>query len=51
MGGEALGSVTVLCPNIGKCLDQEAGLYGMVIRGRREGEGLFRGEIRKGDNI
>jgi hypothetical protein len=41
MGGEALGPVKVLCPNIGECLDQEAGVGGlesMVGRGFSEGK-------------
>ena len=28
MGGEALGPVKVLCPSIGECQDQEAGVGG-----------------------
>jgi hypothetical protein len=34
MGGEALGPVKVLCPSIGDCQGQEAGVGGLVIRGR-----------------
>jgi hypothetical protein len=49
MGGEALGPVKVLCPNIGECQGQEVGLGGLVSRGRRKG--IFRGETRKGDYI
>jgi hypothetical protein len=42
MGGEALGLlVKALCPNIGKCQDQEAGVGGLMSRGRGEGIGLF----------
>jgi hypothetical protein len=37
MRREALGPVKVLCPSIGKCLVQEAGVGGLVSRGRREG--------------
>ena len=34
MGGEALGPVKILCPSIGECQGQEAGVGGLVIRGR-----------------
>jgi hypothetical protein len=43
MGGEALGLVKILCPSIGECQGQEAGVGGLVSRGRREGIGNFRG--------
>jgi hypothetical protein len=46
MGGEALGPVKVLCPNIGECLGQEVGVDGLG--GDRD---FFREETRKGDNI
>jgi hypothetical protein len=36
MGGEALGPVKVLCPSIGECLGQEAGVGGLGSRGRGE---------------
>jgi hypothetical protein len=36
MGGEALGPVKVLCPGIGECQGQEAGVGGLVSRGRGE---------------
>jgi hypothetical protein len=51
MGGEALGPVKVLCLSIGEGQGQEAGVDGLVSRGRGEGMGVFRGETRKGDNI
>jgi hypothetical protein len=53
MGGEALGPVKALCPSIGECLGQEAGVVGLMSRERGEGmrKGVFRGETRKGDNI
>jgi hypothetical protein len=51
MGGEALGPVKVLCPSIGDYQSQEAGVGGLVSRGRGEGIGGFGGETRKGDNI
>jgi hypothetical protein len=41
MGGEALGHVKVLCPSIGECLGQEAGVGRLVSRGRRERIGDF----------
>jgi hypothetical protein len=41
MGGEALGPVKVLCPIIGECLDQEAGVGELVSRVRGEGIGDF----------
>jgi hypothetical protein len=41
MGGEALGPVKVICPSIGACQDQEAGMARLV---NREGmEGFQRG--------
>ena len=33
MGGEALGSVKALCPSIGECQGQEAGVGGLESRG------------------
>ena len=46
MGGEALGLVKVLCPSIGECQGQEAGVGRLVSRGRGKGigEGGFPGE-------
>jgi hypothetical protein len=41
MGGEALGSVNAPCPSIEKCQDQEAGVGGLVSRGRAEQRGGF----------
>jgi hypothetical protein len=41
MGGEALGPVRVLCPSIRECQDQEAGVGGLVSRGRGDGIGGF----------
>ena len=53
MVGEALGPVKALCPSVGECQGQEAGVGGLVSRGRGKGkgEGVFRGETRKWDNI
>jgi hypothetical protein len=39
MGGEALGPVKVLCPSIGECQGQEAGVVGLVSTGWGEGTG------------
>jgi hypothetical protein len=51
MGGEALGPVKALCPSVGECHSQEAGMGGLVSRESEEVIGVFRGESRKGDNI
>jgi hypothetical protein len=49
MGGEALGSVKVLCPNIGEFQEQEAGVGGLGSRERGEGIGDFsEGKLGKG---
>jgi hypothetical protein len=42
MGGEALGLVKVLCPSTGDYKSQEAGVGGLMIRGREKGMGGFR---------
>jgi hypothetical protein len=41
MGGEALGPVKALCSSVGECQDREAGVGGLVSRGRGEGIGGF----------
>jgi hypothetical protein len=41
MAGEALGLMKVLCPSIGDCQGQEAGVGGLGSRGREEGIGYF----------
>jgi hypothetical protein len=41
MGGEALGLVKVLCPSIGECQGQEAGVGGVGSRGKEEEIGDF----------
>jgi hypothetical protein len=41
---EALGPVKVQCPSIGECLGQEAGVGGLVSRGRGKGIGDFQRE-------
>jgi hypothetical protein len=49
MGGEALGPVMVLCPSIGECQHQEAGMGEMMSMGREEGIGDFlEGKLEKG---
>ena len=40
-----------LCPSVGECQDREAGVGGLVNRGRRGWDGGFGGEMRKGDKI
>jgi hypothetical protein len=43
MGGEALGPVKALCTIVGGCQGQEAGMGGLMSRGRGDmmGEGVF----------
>ena len=41
MGGEALGPVKALSPSVGECQGQEAGVSGLVSRGRGWGIGGF----------
>jgi hypothetical protein len=41
MGGDAFGPMKFLCPSIGKCLDQEAGVGRLGNRGRGQGIGDF----------
>jgi hypothetical protein len=50
MGGEALGPVKVLCPSTRECLGQEAGVDGLVSRGRSEevDRGFLEGKPGKG---
>jgi hypothetical protein len=49
MGGEALGSVKVLCPIIGECWGQEAGVGRLGSRGRWQGDRRFsEGKLGKG---
>jgi hypothetical protein len=44
MGGEALGSVKVLCPSIGECQSQEVGVGGLGSRGRGSDRGFSVGK-------
>ena len=49
MGGEALGPVKVLCPSTGECQGQEAGVSGLVSRGKGGGDRAFsEGKLGKG---
>jgi hypothetical protein len=48
MGGEALGPLKVQCPSIGKCLGQEAGVEGLVTRGRGRYRGFSEQKLGKG---
>jgi hypothetical protein len=41
VGGEALGSVKVRCLSVGECQNREAGVGGLVSRGRRDGIGGY----------
>ena len=41
MGGKAVGPEKARCPSVGECQDREAGVGGLVIRGRRDGIGGF----------
>jgi hypothetical protein len=43
MGGKALGPVKALCPSVGECLGQEAGVGGLGSRGSVERIGDFQG--------
>ena len=40
VGGEALGSVKVLCPSIGHCHGQESGVGGLMSREKEKGIGV-----------
>jgi hypothetical protein len=41
MGEEALGTVKAGCPNVRECQDQEAGVGGLVSKGRGDGIVFF----------
>ena len=52
MGGEALGPVKALCSSVGECQGQEAGVGGLVSRGKRERIGGFwRGNQERGQHL
>jgi hypothetical protein len=38
-------------PSVGECYDREAGVGGLMSRGRVKRMGVFGGEMGKGDNI
>jgi hypothetical protein len=46
MGGEALGTMKVICPSVGDYQGQEEGVGGLVSRG--SGEGIVEGKPGKG---
>ena len=48
MRREALGSGKVLCPSIGECQGQKAGVGGLVIRGGGREWRIFGGKLIKG---
>jgi hypothetical protein len=49
MEREALGLVKAQCPSVGECQDREAGVGGLVSRGRGNGIGGFqRGNEERG---
>jgi hypothetical protein len=41
MGGEALGPEKIRCPSVWECQDREAGVGGLMSRGRWDGIGGF----------
>jgi hypothetical protein len=49
MGGDILDPVKALCPSIGECQGQEAGVGGLGEGGK--GERIFREKSRKEDSI
>jgi hypothetical protein len=51
MRREALGPMKAQCPSVGACLGQEAGVGGLVSRGRGNEIWGVGGKIRKGVNI
>jgi hypothetical protein len=48
VGGEALGPVKVLCPSIGDCHGQEAGVGRLGSRGRGGDRRFSEGKLGKG---
>jgi hypothetical protein len=51
MGGEALSPMKALCPSVGECQGQEAGVGGLVSRSRAEGIGGGGSEEKPGKGI
>jgi hypothetical protein len=50
-GGEALGLVKILCPIIGECQGQEAGVSGLVSRAMGEDRRFLEGKPGKGYHL
>jgi hypothetical protein len=48
MGGEALGLVKIICPSIGECQGQEAGVGGLGSRAGGGYRGLLERKLGKG---
>jgi hypothetical protein len=48
MGGEALGLVKIICPSIGECQGQEAGVGGLGSRAGGRYRGLLERKLGKG---
>jgi hypothetical protein len=51
MREKALGPVKVLCPSVGECQGQEAGVGELVSRGWGEGGGFWRGNQEMGQHL
>jgi hypothetical protein len=51
MGGKALGPVKALCPSVGECKGMEAGVGGLVSRGRVGNGGECFSEGKSGTGI
>jgi hypothetical protein len=51
MGGEALGTVKVLCPSIGECQGQEVGVGRLGSRGEESDRWFSEGKPGKGITI
>jgi hypothetical protein len=47
MGGEAIGPMKIICPSIGDCQGQEAGVGRLVSRGRAGCRGFSEGKLGK----
>ena len=48
MGGETIGPMKVLCPSIGECLGQEAGVGGLGMGERGVHRGFLKRKLGKG---
>jgi hypothetical protein len=51
MRGEEVGLLKALCSSIWECQNREAGVGGLVSKGRWVRMGAFGVEMKKGDNI